>query len=376
VELKQNIIQIVPRRAREPDGIGDYATLLARALLEQAGINSVFLSGTPARTELPRADNWHTVPVLERTASDLVAQLSELCRNAAPVAAVIHVSGYGYEKRGVPFWLLQGLRTWRRTHANCIVLGVFHELFATGRIWNSSFWLSQPQKRITQGIWDLCDGALTTTAPYFEQLVAWRPNMAHMLRTMPVSSNVGEPSLVPAPEERPPNMVVFGQPGTEDKVYREPWGALSASVVETLGIKGIIDIGTRKTAPPRLVGPAPVMTMGQLAPDRVSRDLVSCRFGLLNYDIARLQKSGVFAAYAAHGVIPICIGSQAKPPLGLEEGQHFLRWPPKGMPDLGMMQRKLARWYGDHSTVKHADILASWCHSERRVNRIDDAISA
>ena len=370
MEIKRNIIQIVPRRAREPDGIGDYGTLLARALLERAGINSVFLSGTPARTEPPRADNWHTVPVLERTASDLVAQLSELCRNAAPVAVVIHVSGYGYEKRGVPFWLLQGLRTWRRTHANCSVFGVFHELFATGRIWNSSFWLSQPQRRITQGIWDLCDGALTTTAPYFEQLAAWRPNMAPMLRTMPVSSNVGEPSLVPAPEERPPNMVVFGQPGTENKIYSEPWGALSASVVETLGIKEIIDIGTRKTAPPRLVGRAPVMTMGQLAPDRVSKVLVSCRFGLLNYDIARLQKSGVFAAYAAHGVIPICIGSQAKPPLGLEEGQHFLRWPPKGIPDLGMMQRRLARWYGDHSTVKHADVLASWCRSERKANRI------
>ena len=178
MELKRTIIQIVPRRAREPDGIGDYGTLLARALLERAGIESVFLSGTPVRTELPRADDWHTVPVRERTASDLVAQLSELCRTAAPLAVVIHVSGYGYEKRGVPYWLLQGLRAWRRTHANCSLLGVFHELFATGRIWNSSFWLSQPQRRITQGIWDLCDGALTTTAPFFEQLVAWRPNMA------------------------------------------------------------------------------------------------------------------------------------------------------------------------------------------------------
>jgi hypothetical protein len=375
VELKRTIIQIVPRRAREPDGIGDYGTLLARALLERAGIKSVFLSGTPARTELPRADDWHTVAVRERTAPDLVAQLSELCRNAAPLAVVIHVSGYGYEKRGVPYWLLQGLRAWRRTHGNCSLLGVFHELFATGRIWNSSFWLSQSQKRVTRGIWDLCDGALTTTAPYFEQLAAWRPHMAHVLRTMPVPSNVGEPSQVPAPEERPPNMVVFGQPGTEDKIYREPWGALSALVVETLGIKGIIDIGTRKTVPPRLVGPAPVMTLGQLAPDRVSRDLLSCRFGLLNYDIARLQKSTVFAAYAAHGVIPICIGSQAKPPVGLEEGQHFLLWPPKGMPDLGMIQRRLAQWYGEHSTIKNADILASWCRSERTVNGIADAIS-
>jgi hypothetical protein len=172
---------------------------------------------------------------------------------------------------------------------------------------------------------------------------------------------------VPAAEERPPNMVVFGQPGTEDKVYREPWGAQSASVVETLGIKRIIDIGTRKTAPPRLVGPAPVMTMGQLAPDRVSRDLVSCRFGLLNYDIARLQKSGVFAAYAAHGVIPICIGSEATPPFGLEEGRHFLRWPLKILPDLHAMQTSLRQWYADHSIARNADVLASLCRVEKSI---------
>jgi hypothetical protein len=327
--------------------------------------------------ELPRADNWHTTPVLERTESALVAQLSELCRNTSAVAVVIHVSGYGYQKRGVPFWLSRGLNTWHGTHPNCSVLGVFHELFATGRIWNSSFWLSNSQKRVTQRIWHLCDAALTTTDRYFEQLVAWRPKMAHMLRTMPVPSAIGKSDVVLSPpESRPPNMVVFGQPGTEDHVYFKPWGGVTKSITETLGIKEIVDIGSRKAAPPRSVGLASITPMGILPPERVRAALVSCRFGLLNYDIARLQKSSVFAAYAAHGVIPICIGSQANPPRGLAEGEHFLTWPPQKIADLGVIQRRLAQWYEDHSIVKHAEALASWCRSRARTSEIEGAALA
>jgi hypothetical protein len=182
--------------------------------------------------------------------------------------------------------------------------------------------------------------------------------------------------VVSPPESRPSNLVVFGQPGTEDHVYFEPWAAVTESLTETLGIKEIVDIGLRKTAPPRSVGQASVTPMGILPPDRVRAALVSCRFGLLNYDIARLQKSSVFAAYAAHGVIPICIASRANPPRGLAEGEHFLTWPPKKIADLGLMQRRLAQWYEDHSIVKHAEALAFWCRSRARTSEIEGAIWA
>src|SRR5437899_6767497 len=58
LELKYNVIQLVPRRADRYDGIGDYATFLAHAMLERAGANSVFVVGTSARMEPPRADRW------------------------------------------------------------------------------------------------------------------------------------------------------------------------------------------------------------------------------------------------------------------------------------------------------------------------------
>jgi hypothetical protein len=101
--------------------------------------------------------------------------------------------------------------------------------------------------------------------------------------------------------------------------------------------------------------------MGRLSRCSVSRHLLACRYGLLNYDVGRLGKSGVFAAYAAHGVIPICIGSRAAPRDELEEGRHFLRWPINGPPpNLSQIQTNLIRWYRNHSVAKHADALSLW----------------
>jgi hypothetical protein len=307
--------------------------------------------------EPARADNWETDAVIQRTGHSLATQLSRLCRDRGVSSIILHISGYGYEKRGTPRWLLDGIKLWRGTHRHCRLLGIFHELFATGGgIWNSSFWLSGLQKHITRSIWEMCDTGLTTTSPYFDRLLSWRPSMVGRLVTMPVFSNIGEPTVILATEDRPAYMVVFGQQSIYDgSLYR-----LAASAAEKLCTLKLIDIGTRTISGPCDLGKIPIISFGQLSPASVSRHLMSCRFGLLNYDIARLEKSGVFAAYAAHGVIPICIGSQAKPPHGLEEGQHFLGWPLKSGIDFRAMQNNLTQWYNRHSVPRHADLLTQW----------------
>jgi len=343
-------------------------------MLEQAGIYSLFVSGTPARIEPPRADRWRTAPVLDRRGSSLAKQLLELCRDSDIAAVILHVSGYGYAKRGAPIWLMDGMRIWRKRHNNCRLLGIFHELFATGDVWSSSFWLSTAQKHVTRGIWKLCDGGLVTTAVCFDQLAAWRPDMERSLRRMPVVSNVGEPSFMAPVEERPLNMAVFGHPGVENSVYIGPRYKQCASIAETLGILKIIDIGARTITPPCL-GQIPVTPFGQLSPDDVSQRLMSCRFGLLDYNPRYLEKSGVFAAYAAHGVIPVCIGSEGNPPHGLEEGRHFLRWPLKALPDLHAMQINLTRWYDGHSLAKHAALIASWCRPDKSMQAMQARLS-
>jgi hypothetical protein len=357
-----SVIHIVPRRTDQPDGVGDYATILAQVMYERNRCVSTFLPGTPAQTEAPIQDSWRTVPVIRRRGCALASQLSCLCRETDAKAVILHVSGYGYQRRGAPIWLLTGLRAWRRMHPHVRMIGIFHELFASGHFWNSSFWLSAAQKYVTQELWRLCDGGLATNHAYFEQLAAWRPTMRQQLKAMPVFSNVGEPDAVPAAGERPNYMAVFGRPGVEQWIYNDPHASRSADVVRKLGIEKIIDIGSRVSALPGRLGNTPIIALGRLPRAAVSEYLLGCRFGLLNYGVMRLGKSGVFAAYAAHGVIPVCIQDQSEQNDQLHKGRHFLQWPLQKLPlDLSCIQTLLKKWYQDHSTQAQADLLSAWC---------------
>jgi hypothetical protein len=45
--------------------------------------------------------------------------------------------------------------------------------------------------------------------------------------------------------------------------------------------------------------------LGYLDPRDVSQEFLQCRVGFLDYPLTAAAKSGVFAAYSAHGVVPI-----------------------------------------------------------------------
>ncbi len=353
------IVQIVPRRAVEHDGIGDYATLVANAIFERSGFTSVFIIGTPAEFEPPVRDAWRNSPVTYQKGSALAKQLTEVCRETKAKAVLLHVSGYGYQKRGVPFWLLRGIKGWRRVQPRTRLVGIFHELYATGHVRNSSFWLSRAQRYVTSELWRLCDHGLTTNDAYFRELAAWRRAEENRLTVLPVSSNVGEPDALVPLLDRPLQMAVFGGSGVEERVYSGRVFEQSAAIANALGIENVLDIGPRCTRVPPRLGRAVINSVGRLPRRSVSRYLLACRYGLLNYDVGRLGKSGVFAAYAAHGVVPICIGSRAAPTDELEEGRHFLRWPFDRPPaNLSEIQTNLIRWYQNHSVGKHADALS------------------
>jgi hypothetical protein len=247
---------------------------------------------------------------------------------------------------------------WKRRHPNARLIGIFHELFATGNVWNSSFWLSTVQKYVTQRLWYLCDYGIATNQAYFDQLAEWRPRMREQLKVMPVFSNVGEPDSVPATRDRPHYIAVFGRP---QGIYSGPRAGRSVALVRKLGIEKVIDIGTRDSVLPARLGNASILKLGRLPATAVSRHLLTCRFGFLNYDLVRLGKSGVFAAYAAHGVIPVSIEPHEGHTYELREGQHFLQWPVDIVPrDLSMIQSCLKKWYQDHTSRAQADVLSAW----------------
>ena len=121
----------------------------------------MFLSGTPSFEAMPVEDDWKTVCVPKRKAQILADTIQLLSAETNARAVVLHFSGYSYEKRGVPVWLVQGLRIWSRRAGRVPLLTIFHELYATGRPWQGAFWVSPLQKRIARSILNLSSAAIT-----------------------------------------------------------------------------------------------------------------------------------------------------------------------------------------------------------------------
>jgi hypothetical protein len=284
-------------------------------------------------------------------------------------AVVLHFSGYGYQKRGVPLWLVQGLRIWSRRAGRLPLLTIFHELYATGRPWQSSFWVSSLQKQIARSILNLSSAAITPTDLYSKRLSGWRDGDATKITAMPVFSNVGEPGCGSAPCARNASAVVFGRAGVEDAIYGV-YRSEVERIIPALGIEEIFDVGARFSSIPRTLAGVPVLSKGVLPQGAVSELLQRARFGFVAYPLDFIGKSGVFAAYAAHGVVPIVLSDKQGVFDGLEPARHFLDGlrlgTDAGAQDLALIQHKLLRWYTSHCLKVQADLIVDSISCARR----------
>jgi hypothetical protein len=179
---------------------------------------------------------------------------------------------------------------------------------------------------------------------------------------MPVFSNVGESGCGLAPHERAPYAVIFGLAGVEERMF----GVYRCDIeraVRKLGVEKIFDIGPRSKAPPKELAGIEVIANGALPRTAVSELLQQARFGLLAYPFDVLGKSGVFAAYAAHGVIPLVFADRRIAFDGLQSHSHFLDGlTPESLTTdvvrLADMQRNLFAWYSSHSLPTQAMVIS------------------
>jgi hypothetical protein len=131
------------------------------------------------------------------------------------------------------------------------------------------------------------------------------------ITAMPVFSNVGEPGCGSAPCERAAAAVVFGLAGVEDRIFGTYRFEIER-IISALGIEKILDVGPRFSSMPRTFAGAPVISKGVLPQGAVSELLQRARFGFVAYPLDFIGKSGIFAAYAAHGVIPIVLSDKQR----------------------------------------------------------------
>jgi hypothetical protein len=312
------LVQVVPRD-REPGGVAGYAAVLGRALGERIGIESDFVDGRDPG-----------------------------CLPAEGVL-IVHYANYGYQRRGCPAGLVQTLARWRRGHGGRRLVTVFHEVYADGPPWRSSFWTSPIQRRLAGRLARASDGLLTSLPLYVRRIQTVAPEVP--VAVTAVFSTVGEPETLPAPEDREPVLMVFGGEGARRRAWNERRPEL-ATACQVLGIERILDIGPFVAGIPERIGGTPVEVLGVLEDVEVSRRLLGATAGFLAYPLEFLPKSTIFGAYCSHGVVPVCTGEirglgDPLPPF----------WSPDSPEDPIEIAATAHHWYREHALERQVEVF-------------------
>jgi hypothetical protein len=361
------IIQVVPQLPPSINGLGDYALNLAYQLRQDYEIETHFVVGDRNWQGATTVENFSREKVEDCSAEALFHLLSTYSDRSASdstISVLLHYVGYGYAKRGCPVWLVEGLERWRRHIANSQLVTMFHEIYASGKLpWTSSFWLSNQQKHLAARLAQLSDRCFTNNEYYADLLYNLSQAKQTEIPLLPVFSNIGEPQQVLPLADRPRRLIVFGSPANRTRVYQKSLAELSRTC-QVLAIEEIWDIGSTTGLSLSAVERVPVVKMGKLPAEEISHILANSLVGFFDYPDRFLAKSGVFAAYCAHKLLPVSSHHRMQRD-GIAAGKHY--WVPDratiGLKELVEMQAIADcayTWYQSHNLLIHAKKFAKY----------------
>jgi hypothetical protein len=266
----------------------------------------------------------------------------------------LHYSGYGFEKRGIPFWLINKIKI---DNLKINTLGIFfHELYAFGKVTSSAFWLSPIQRHIARRLAERSDFWITNREGSAQWLRRFAGDKPHAV--LPVFSNVGEMSIYSP--ERLSKIVIFGSAALRSETYRVTGKSLfSWAREQQLEVHDIGPIIT-DSALSKFLKISGVIQHGRIESDEVSKILSDAMFGILTYPVDYAAKSSVLGAYCAHGVCPILISKKNESIDGLIAGTNYLA----GIPEKNILKNisenigsSAWTWYQPHRIMMHVKIL-------------------
>ncbi len=355
------IIQIVPRLPPAIDGVGDYALSLASALRSSHGIQTRFVVGDSSWEGEPSVGGCSARCLVANSA---LAVISSLAESPGVSLVLLHYVGYGYQKRGCPIWLVRGLRGWLSGGKQRRLVTMFHELYAFGPPWRSSFWTSPMQRLLARQMARLSRNCLTNLPQSARVLRGWRGAGCSPVQCLPVFSNVGEPKQVPASGERRPSMIVFGKAPSRRLAYTRHTHDLEQAC-RTLKLSQVVDIGPGEIDCTNVT--LQVVRRGPLNSEQVSNELLRARAGFFTCPAPALEKSGVYAAYAAHGLLPVTFSSNhAENADGLVQSRHWVtadRARYVAADELETVTSSLKKWYAGHALEAQAKRFATLLRS-------------
>jgi hypothetical protein len=356
------LIQIVPALPPATNGVGDYALAVAGVMRTEFGLDTLFVVANAGWQGPKEVEGFAVRKVTACSAEGLETALEEAQRTAGESRVLLQLSGYGYSRRGCPFWLMKGLKRWRAKQTTGRLATMFHELYVEAPPWKTTFWVSPAQMMVVAGIVRRSDVAVTNIQRYRERLERFDGSKRGRIETMAVPSNVGEPLEPGTLGTRARNMVVFGQPGSRVRTYKTRLTELQKAC-ERLGITEVHDVGGSFYGIPERVGSVPVKKHGVMESCELSALLSGSMAGFVDYFPGYFGKSGVFAAYCAHRMIPVTSRDGQSEADGIQCGVHH--YTVEGNADSGaapVNAQAIAdaawTWYQAHSLKHHARNIA------------------
>ena len=298
------VLQILPRVSDALDGVSDYALNLAKNLLTHYEFTTVFATAQPS---------GHS----SREGFEIVRLTDAVAGAANPAHVILHYVNYGYQKRGLPFSLLSRLRQLRENCPGRLVV-IFHELFASGPLWKSEFWLGPLQKTIASDVAQLADGRLVSSESMREMLDNIAPGLDAIVH--PVPSAFGEPvidvdQLLERDNQR---WLICGGTQVIERSLRSFFGIFNAIPNAVVPKELLVVGGTENPEVRRMLMTRPDVRSEYhpaVSAEKASRILSTCAFGWLDYFTSRmakpdlLLKSSSFANMCANAVV--CVMPQA-----------------------------------------------------------------
>lgn len=289
----------MPRVPGGLDGVGDYALNLAAKLRDKFGCITVFAAPNPSSATSIRG--FEVLP-LDRV-QDQAAKFDHV---------LLHYVNYGYQKRGVPFGLLSILRRMRRPDRRKLVT-IFHELYASGPVLSSSFWLQPLQIHLTSSIGRLSDECIVSSESFLAELRRLVPRAG--IHVHPTPSGLEEPSL--SREQIASRDVhrwaIVGGTGLAERSLRSFADAIR-EIPDSIGPRTLLVLGGDDNSVVRaLLADLPFQSEyhPRIAAPEASQLLRTCSFAWFNYfhrvdvETSVVLKSSAFAAACAHAVIPV-----------------------------------------------------------------------
>ncbi len=345
------LIHIAPELPPTVGGVADYSTILSRRLAEESdgSVEPILIHAGKAPTEAIEVD----FPTVDLSGTQSAATIADTVQNLSdeadrPAVVMLEYSGYGYAKRGAPLWLARGLARVCGDDGVPLIT-MFHEISASGPVWTSAFWFSPLQTYAARRLARLSSGIMTTHPTGTDEFRGVGEDSS--IQVCPVFSNVGEPKSRPSFRERAAQAVVFGGGQTKTALYG-PHRSVMQAGLEEWAIDTVIDVG-----PPDAVQSEALETevevRGFQPAEAISDVLLDARIGLLHYPAAYATKSGILAAYMAHGTVPVLVAPE---PLGgrLEAGTHFAVPKNNKTQEGPRIARAAASWYDRHAHSQHA----------------------